>query len=57
MWNKTTDIFPEEGVIVNTKVEDKAGERNTQKLIYSRNLWWHIDMSMYVYYTPTHWKN
>lgn len=56
MWNKTIDIFPKEGKIVNTKIADEGGERLVQKLIYSNNLWWHTDMSMYVYYTPTHWK-
>lgn len=32
------------------------GERNHQSLVRKGRLWWFPDMSMYVYYAPTHWK-
>ena len=54
-WIKVSDELPPEGIAVKTKVSDFDGIRNLQTLIYSRNLWWILDMSMYVYYTPTHW--
>ncbi|MNM06952.1 hypothetical protein D3C81_169800 [compost metagenome] len=51
------------GVEVETKIVDAAGERNVQSLTAvqrtpeSRVMWWFPDMSMYVYYTPTHWRH
>lgn len=39
-----------------TKIDDEDGERNVRKLTRERNLWWTPDGSMYVYYTPTHWR-
>lgn len=51
-----------EGVEVMTKIDDAAGARNVQSLVKvtrepgkSRPMFFHPDMSMYVYYTPTHW--
>ena len=44
-----------EGEEIMTKIDDKGGERNKQSLKRQRNLWFFPDMSMYVYYTPTHW--
>lgn len=46
-----------EGIEVETKI-DPPGQhaRNVQNLVYERNLWWFPDRSMYVYYTPTHWR-
>jgi hypothetical protein len=52
-WN-TIDTAPAEEEIW-TKIADEQGERNVQKLVRSRHLWWLPDRSMYVYYTPTHW--
>jgi len=49
-------------VVVVTKIDDASGPRNEQLLIQKqrspdhRPLWWFPDMSMYVYYTPTHWR-
>lgn len=46
-----------QGVVVETCIDagtDK--QRNEQKLIRDRNLWFFPDRSMYVYYTPTHWR-
>ena len=51
------------GVIVETKIDDGQGARNQALLKkYQRNsttrpLWFLPDNSMYVYYTPTHWRH
>lgn len=42
--------------VVETKIDDEHGVRNVQTLKRSGRLWWYPDMSMYVYYTPTHWR-
>lgn len=50
------------GVVVDTKIDDANGVRNQAKLRkYQRDnttrpLWFFPDGSMYVYYTPTHWR-
>lgn len=46
------------GEIVMTKIHDSSGERNVTKLKATQNgrLWLLPDGSMYVYYTPTHWR-
>ncbi|HWV44162.1 hypothetical protein [Pseudorhodoplanes sp.] len=46
-----------EGEIVMTKIDDEHGSRNEQTLIRKGRLWWTPDRSMYVYYTPTHWRH
>ncbi len=55
-WIRAIDERPPEGILVETKIDDDRGVRNETTLIWSRNLWWFPDMSMYVYYTPTHWR-
>jgi hypothetical protein len=45
-----------ENVPVFTKIDDELGVRNEQPLKRQGRLWWFVDGSMYVYYTPTHWK-
>lgn len=55
-WVKTTDGLPDEGKAVDTKVDDEKGCRNETKLIRQGRLWFFPDKSMYVYYTPTHWR-
>lgn len=55
-WRKRTHGLPPEGVEVMTMVCDNDGERNHQILVRKGSLWFFPDMSMYVYYTPTHWK-
>lgn len=45
-----------EGIKINTKIHDSNGPRNEQSLVRKGNLFFHPDMTMYVYYTPTHWK-
>lgn len=53
-WH-TIETAPSDEVVI-TKIDDEHGERNVQKLKRQGNLWWFPDMTMYVYYTPTHWK-
>lgn len=55
-WNRTSDRLPPEGVVVHTKIDDERGCRNEQRLKLIGNMWFFPDGSMYVYYTPTHWK-
>lgn len=55
-WNITKYTVPTSPVPINTMISDENGIRNQQKLIYDKGLWWTTDKSMYVYYTPTHWK-
>jgi hypothetical protein len=55
-WNRTVARLPDEGVCVHTKIDDEKGVRNEQTLMRRGKLWFHPDESMYVYYTPTHWR-
>lgn len=55
-WILVSHNPPPNNKIVMTKIDDFKGERNVQKLKRSGNLWFLADGSMYVYYTPTHWK-
>lgn len=55
-WNRTSDRRPPEGVVVQTKIDDERGCRNEQPLKLIGNMWFLPDGSMYVYYTPTHWR-
>ena len=55
-WTPTEEKMPPEGLLVLTKTEDRNGCRNKQKLLRDGRLWFVEDRSMYVYYTPTHWK-
>lgn len=41
-------------VLVMTKIDDHQGVRNEQTLHRNGNLWY--GDTMYVYYTPTHWR-
>lgn len=54
MW-RPVDSAPE-NVVVMTKIDDENGVRNEQEMKRRGCLWWFADGSMYVYYTPTHWK-
>lgn len=56
MWTKVSEQLPEEGVVVDTKIDDDYGIRNERKLKRQGRLWVVEDGSMYVYYTPTHWR-
>lgn len=50
------NALPRKGEVVMTKIDDADGLRNEQPLKRDGNLWFFPDGSMYVYYTPTHWK-
>jgi hypothetical protein len=55
-WKLVSEETPPQKKVLKTKIVDAEGkEHNEQELILSGKLWWHPDMSMYVYYTPTHW--
>ena len=56
MWQSVRYGLPENGVGVETKVDDGNGCRLVQKLKRKNDLWFLPDDSMYVYYTPTHWR-
>src|ERR1700728_359346 len=51
-----TTIPPPEKRAVMTRIDDEKGCRNEQVLVRQGNLWFFPDMSMYVYYRPTHWR-
>jgi hypothetical protein len=56
-WTPTAAAIPEEGVPVETKIDDEHGCRNEgARLKRVGRLWFFPDGSMYVYYTPTHWR-
>lgn len=55
-WIKVSEQLPSEKEVVETKIDDSKGCRNVQKLYRYKNLWFFPDGSMYVYYTPTHWR-
>lgn len=52
---KSIESAPE-GVEVETKIDDETGSRNEQSLVRNGRLWFYPDMTMYVYYRPTHWR-
>lgn len=53
---KVSEQLPQEETVVETKIDDGKGCRNAQKLKRRGLLWFFPDGSMYVYYTPTHWR-
>jgi hypothetical protein len=55
-WIENRFCLPPDGQIVQTKIDDDRGERNVQDLKRIGALWFMPDGSMYVYYTPTHWR-
>jgi hypothetical protein len=55
-WMKTSEVLPDDGMVVNTKIHDEKGCRNEGPLKRRGNLWFVEDGSMYVYYRPTHWR-
>jgi len=46
--------FAPENKVVMTKIDDRLGVRNVQRLKKIGNLWFYPDGKMYVYYAPTH---
>lgn len=55
-WNECKESLPPDNTVVDTKIHDQLGCRNETTLVRSGNLWWFTDKSMYVYYSPTHWR-
>ena len=56
-WKQLTPKdMPQNGLVVMTKIDDADGCRNEQRLFRRGRLWFVHDGSMYVYYTPTHWR-
>lgn len=55
-WISCKDRLPKEGDKVETKIHDEKGCRNENTLCRKGGLWFLPDFSMYVYYTPTHWR-
>ncbi len=55
-WNYCGQCLPEQGKVVETKIDNEKGCRNEADLKRRGNLWYFPDDSMYVYYTPTHWR-
>ena len=56
-WIPCSERLPAEGLVVDTKIDDKDGCRNVALLKRFGNLWHFADDSMYVYYRPTHWRS
>ena len=55
-WKSCADELPKDGLVVETIIHDERGTRNETKLKRQGRLWFFPDGSVYVYYTPTHWK-
>jgi hypothetical protein len=55
-WIETRVSLPQNGEVVDTKIDDAQGCRNEQPLKRHNALWFYPDGSMYVYYSPTHWR-
>lgn len=55
-WTLTRVMLPPEGIVVETMISDECGVRNEGTLKRNGNLFFLPDGSMYVYYTPTHWR-
>lgn len=55
-WIPCDKELPPVGMVVDTKIDDKQGCRNVTTLKRNDRLWFLPDGSMYVYYTPTHWR-
>jgi hypothetical protein len=55
-WISCTRLLPENGIVVETKIDDGKGCRNEGKLKRNNALWFTPDGETYVYYEPTHWR-
>lgn len=55
-WVECSQSLPPDGEIVETKIDDGRKCRNECRLKRQGRLWFFEDESMYVYYTPTHWR-
>ena len=60
-WINCNEILPEEGVIVETKIDDNDNGNSNHvsacvRLFRRGCLWFCQDGNTYVYYRPTHWR-
>ena len=55
-WISVEQLLPEDGRVVETKVEDENGCGNERQLKRDGRMWFDPRDSTYVYYTPTHWR-
>ncbi len=55
-WVPIRQSLPPDGEVVDTKIDSNGSVRNKGPLKRQGNLWFFPDSSMYVYYTPTHWR-
>ena len=55
-WVPCTDHLPPQNVTVETMISDSGGIRNHVRLKFYKGHWFFEDMSMYIYYNPTHWR-
>jgi len=55
-WIKCSDYLPDEGLVVQTKLDDENGCRNGQPLKRLGGLWLLPDVPFNTNYTPTHWR-
>ena len=55
-WIDCNLCLPPEDAVVETKIDDANGLRMRGDLVRHRGLWFFPDLSMYVYYRPTHWR-
>lgn len=55
-WKSVNECPPPQGEVIETKIDDQFGCRLVQCLSLTGRLWFVPDRSMYVYYTPTHWR-
>lgn len=56
-WIFCGERLPPVDTDVETRVHDAHGIRNHATLKFYHGLWWWFpDMSMHVYYSPTHWR-
>lgn len=55
-WVSVNEKLPAQDLEVDTKIDDGRGVRNEQSMKLVGRLWYVPDGSMYVYYTPTHWR-
>lgn len=56
-WISVEERLPPENKTVETRIDDGKYIRNEQELKRRKNFWYLPDGSMYVYYTPTHWRD
>ena len=59
-WKRLDQDKPPLDTVLMTKIDDAQGCRNEGKLVFHKTgtgagMWFVPDLSIYVYYRPTHW--